>query len=272
MGLLNATLAPVRSNHAITVVRFHADELPVAATWLRIRPDDDQPMPAAIVPDGSTANGSWFPRNHGGVQEFAFAAAETFNAGSYDGVPPCPLTPHQTRRFVLEAWAGRPDVDGSRASAQLLLASSGGLTFTFDDDGFAASQPFGDFSAAELGHCAGCITVTAAIANATAFAQAGLVTWFGFRALTDPPAGKGGLLPYFALDSMLLGDQYSTRGNFSNTVNITFSNPGTYFVGIYGAWNGEYGFWFAEPGTETSLLRHFMLPPPPRIFAKTGSG
>ena len=208
---LSASLLPCRSSHATTVVQVRQADLPAAATWLRIRPADGQPMPAAIVPDGSTANGSWFPRRQqpggGEIQQFAFAAAEMFNAGSSDGVPPCTLTPRQTRRFTLEAWTGRADLDGSSAQ---LLASSGSLTFSFDDEGFSASQPFGEFTAAERG-ASGVVTVTAAIANATAFAQAQLVTWFGFRPLSHPPAGQSGPLPYFTIDSMLLGDQYESQ-------------------------------------------------------------
>ena len=179
--------------------------------------------------------GSWFERlspvGRDGlpeVQQFAFAGAEMFNSGDFDGVPPCVLKARQTRRFVLEAWSARSDLDGSRAQ---LLASSGSMTFTFDDLGFSASQPFGEFHAAELGP-PGVITVTASITNATAFTQAKLVTWGGFRPLSHPPSGMSGPLPFFSLDTMLVGDQYSTRINVSNTINISFSQPGTYFVGI----------------------------------------
>ena len=47
-------------------------------------------------------------------------------------------------------------------------------------------------------------------------------------------------MPSFELDTVALGDQYSTRLFPTPTANLSFSGPGVHYVGIYGAWNGGF--------------------------------
>ena len=59
--------------------------------------------------------------------------------------------------------------------------------------------------------------------------------WFGFRVLAQPPSGP----PTFRIDEDLLDAVYSTRLVSPPRVSLSLSLPGVYFVGMYGAFNGD---------------------------------
>lgn len=91
-----------------------------------------------------------------------------------------------------------------------------------------------------------------------------LVSWYGYlpapSAAADSTSAEN-KLPTFTLDTALVGDQYFTREFPKPSINVSFSQPGVHFVGIYSAWNGEYG---ESSGTG------IHLPPWPRD--STGKG
>ena len=88
-----------------------------------------------------------------------------------------------------------------------------------------------------------------------------IVTWFGFKPLPQPNDGppSSATLPSFSLDTNLLGGQYSPRQFPIPAVNFSVSRPGVYFVGIYGAWNGEYGYSSPKPENGVRTLHSFPL-------------
>jgi hypothetical protein len=128
----------------------------------------------------------------------------------------------------VEAWSDRNDLgDGAKAA---VLATSAPLTFTYDDKGFSSAASFVNFSAVETQF--GSVTITAKAGNNLTSANAKLITWYGYL-----PTPTGG----FSLDTAILGDQYTTREYPTPEVNVSFSQPGVHYVGIYAAWNGQYG-------------------------------
>lgn len=237
------------------------------------------PIGGALATDGALWFPLTAPKPAGqlpqGVQEFPFMGTGVFNAGNVRDVVPCNITaPRTIEQFIVEAWTDRSDLgDGSHAA---LLATSTAMTFTFDDLGFSAGLKFDTFAVTPSETVPGLMTVTAQPTNTTAYAYAKLVTWFAFRP-TAPPAqaqprrqpsrsahhpsssaaslelqagggqgdGQGdasarsGTFPSFTLDTVALGDDYSTRLFSTPSANVSYSSPGVHFIGIYGAWNGQ---------------------------------
>ena len=244
LQVLGAALRPSASRHVFTVLEIEQAGVPGATTWFRVRPaEPGGTMPTPVVPDGSTPSGQWFSRaaptgagvQPKGVQQYAFAAAQMENSGSEDGVPPAALEPRQVRSYVVEAWSDRTDLG---PNAGELLASSAALRFTFDDGGFSCGLRFEHFAVEE--HGPGRVTVSAMPSNASLYARAETVTWFGMR---PRPAAAAPALPSFSLDTMLVGADYSTRLLSPPRITLAFSSPGVHYLGIYGAWNGGYGYW-----------------------------
>eukprot|EP01043_Picozoa_sp_COSAG02_P060321 COSAG02_NODE_7856_length_2815_cov_4.052651_4_plen_134_part_00 len=71
--------------------------------------------------------------------------------------------------------------------------------------------------------------------------DAKLVSWYGYLPKTSDTGSVADNLPAFVLDTGLIGDQHFTREFPAPSINVSFSQPGVHFVGIYSAWNGEYG-------------------------------
>ena len=88
----------------------------------------------------------------------------------------------------------------------------------------------------------GSVMISAVPEDPAWFANAKLVTWYGYLpvAASGPPHGAPHL-PGFSLDTAILGEQYFTREFPKPSVNVSFSQPGIHYCGIYGAWNGPYG-------------------------------
>ena len=255
VAALVAALRPNASEHVFTVLEIEQASVPAAARWFRVRPArPGGSMPTPIVPDGSAPGEQWFARDfvRGAQQLYPFAAAQMENSGDFDGVPPCELAPHQTHAYVVEAWSARTDLGDPRTGK--LLASSVELAFTFDDGGFSRGLRFDHFVVTE--HGPGRVTVIATPNNATLFAKAQEVTWFGMRPHHHSVPGS---LPSFTLDTMLVGGHYSTRLLSPPRITAAFSQPGTYFLGIYGAWNGGYGYWFSDPMNGVRTFNSFPL-------------
>lgn len=116
-----------------------------------------------------------------------------------------------------------------------MLAASAPLTFVYDDKGFSSAASFVNFSAVEDQQ--GSVTITAKFGNPLTTANAKLISWYGYL-----PTPTGG----FSLDTAILGDQFTTREYPTPEINVSFSQPGVHFFGIYAAWNGQYG---ASSGT-----------------------
>ena len=141
--------------------------------------------------------------------------------------------PGHNLTLVVEAWSDRNDLgDGAKAA---VLAASTPLTFVYDDKGFSSAASFVDFSAVETQQ--GSVTITAKFGNPLTSASAKLISWYGYL-----PTPTGG----FSLDTAILGDQFTTREYPTPEINVSFSQPGVHFFGIYAAWNGQYG---ASSGT-----------------------
>eukprot|EP01047_Picozoa_sp_COSAG01_P079993 COSAG01_NODE_15385_length_1344_cov_1.915663_1_plen_215_part_00 len=157
---LRARLNPPASSRTVTVVEIEQASIPAGTTWFYLRPADDrgtQQMPTQIVPVGpNAASGQWFPRTApktagrepAGIQQFPFVGSSMFNAGNVAEIVPCNLSKAgrgrtiTTNSFVVEAWSDRNDLGDNSSSAASspvakLLASSPGMTFTFDDRDFS---------------------------------------------------------------------------------------------------------------------------------------
>ncbi len=243
---LVARLSHNTSEQHLAVVEINQTSMPPSAEWFRIRATTTlaEKYDRPCYPYSQC----WFHRtapkvaklhqNPLGIQQLAFNVLG-------DGRPGASIT------LIVEAWSDRTDLgDGSSAS---LLASSDPLTFTFDDHGFASQIHFGNFTAIE--NNIGTVTIAAKPADQTWYAMAKLITWYGY-VLTGSTGigGNGGnvlagesdkpgsrLLPAFSIDPNALGDQYTTREFSVPQINVSYSQPGIHFLGIYSAWNGEYG-------------------------------
>eukprot|EP01043_Picozoa_sp_COSAG02_P002325 COSAG02_NODE_54_length_43941_cov_54.857990_1_plen_317_part_00 len=222
--------------------------MPAATTWFRLRSAVGEDMPTQITGIDSVA-GLWFrrttPKPKGlspqGVQAFPFMGTGMFNAGNVPEIVPCNLSaPRSSQSYVVEAWSDRNDLsDGASAK---LLASSSPMAFSFDDLGFSTSLKFEDFAVADSASVPGMMTVTAQPNNATAFAMAKLITWYGFSPMPSATTGEQAVrddlhkltsaLPTFSLATSALGDQYTTREFPTPSVNVSYSGPGVWFVGI----------------------------------------
>ena len=265
---LGARLNPPAGTGPCTVLEVEQSTVPAAATWFRLRAagaTGADPVPPGGV--GERPGDVWFLRmperpvgqTPRGVQEFPFSSADVFNAGNVRDIVATNLTETQLHSFVVEAWTDRNDLgDGANAA---LLATSDSMTYSFDDLGFSTSLGFDQFRATDLQP--GLVTVAARPTNLTAFGMAKLVSWFGFEvaAATGVSAADNtiGKLPAFTLSVDTLGAQYPTRLMPSPAVNVSYSSPGAYFLGIYGAWNGWYGFSDAKPQNGVRTQNSFPL-------------
>lgn len=245
---LKAQLSPPASSGPCTVLEVQLASVPATATWFRLRSAVGEDMPTQITGIDSPA-GLWFrrttPKPKGlspqGIQAFPFMGTGMFNAGNIPEIVPCNLSASSSSQsYVVEAWSDRNDL-GDGVSAKL-LASSSPMTFSFDDHGFSTSLKFEDFAVANSASVPGMMTVTAQPNNATAFAMAKLVTWYGFNPMptvaTDKQSTRNELhqltsvLPTFSLATSALGDQYTTREFPTPSVNVSYSGPGVWFIGI----------------------------------------
>ena len=237
---LEARLSYITSEQHLAVVEINQTSMPPIAEWFRIRPTP--PLSNTLDRPCYPYSQCWFHRTAPkdakrhqtplGIQQLAFNVLG-------DARPGANIT------LIVEAWSDRTDLgDGSRAS---LLASSEPLTFTSDDHGFASQIHFGHFTAIE--NNIGTVTIRAKPANQTWYGMAKLITWFGYvltgssdgdtAAESDTSGSR--LLPAFSIDPNALGDQYTTREFSPPEINVSYSQPGVHFLGIYSAWNGEYG-------------------------------
>ena len=180
-----------------------------------------------------------------------------WNTGGLPTVQPTPCQSPQTVQFVVEAWRGRADLEPATA---VRLAASAPLAFTFDDRGFARGLQLVDFAAQDVPGEPGHVQITAVPNNATMYRnEARLVSWSGFQPAGTVDAASG--LPAFALDMGLLASgmrQYSTRYSSAPAINVSFSQPGVYYVGVYGVWNGEYGF--TDPKPNAGVRTYYSFP------------
>jgi hypothetical protein len=147
---LIVTLNPTSSDKPFSVAEVQQDSLPDSATWFRVRPS----LPTADPSNWHYGDKCWFhrtaPKNASaqqgptGVQQLPFSALA-------DAAPGTNIT------LVVEAWSDRNDLkDGSKG---VLLATSGALTFTYDDNGFSSKASFVNFTAVQT--MLGSITVSA---------------------------------------------------------------------------------------------------------------
>eukprot|EP01045_Picozoa_sp_COSAG04_P002527 COSAG04_NODE_92_length_26689_cov_12.755434_12_plen_577_part_00 len=264
---LAARLNPPASTGPCTVLEIERDSVPAATTWFRLRSaSSGQPMPAQMMGTDAGGEGLWFARTAPkagdagpkDVQQFPFQSTGEFNAGNVAQIVPANLSAEATTQsFIVEAWSDRNDL-GDGAAAKL-LASSAALAFAFDDKLFSKALGFDRFAVASPAAVPGMLTVTAQPTNATAMKMAKLVTWYGFEPPAAGAAAAAGSLPTFTLDTALAGFQYTTREFPTPTANFSFSSPGVWFVGIYGAWNGEYGFSFPKPENGVRTYHSFPL-------------
>eukprot|EP00040_Diaphanoeca_grandis_P028166 m.161880 g.161880 ORF g.161880 m.161880 type:complete len:971 (-) comp31257_c0_seq1:282-3194(-) len=277
---LVARVNPASNTGPCTVLELDQTSVPAATTWFRLRTAEGYDFPTPIMPvgpDWKASDGLWFvrtlPKSPGlapqGIQQFPFMATGMFNAGEVAKIVPCNLSGSPTNMsFVVEAWSDRNDLgDGNNAS---LLASSAAMAFVFDDLGFSQSLKFDSFAVANSVRVPGLMTITAQPNNVTAYAMAKLVTWYGFTPIPTAPTSermtelRDGVantvtFPSFTLNSQSLGDQYTTREFPIPTANVSYSGPGVHFVGIYGAWNGEYGYSSPTPNNGVRTYNSFPL-------------
>ena len=160
-----------------------------------------------------------------------------FNAGNVAEIVPCNLSQAGGGRtvtmnsFIVEAWSDRNDLGDRSRVANKLLASSPSMTFTFDDQGFSHGLQFDQFSMRDGDPGQG--TIYAHPTNDTLYGMAKLITWHGFLPIPGKSTPSRGL-PMFSLDVTLLASEYTTREFKQPQVNVSYSQPGVHFIGIYG--------------------------------------
>jgi hypothetical protein len=264
--LLHASLEPASSSGPCTVLQLQQSTVPAATTWFRLRrAEPNASMPAPIHPDRHSGAGFWFlrtpPKPAGQlpreVQQLAFQAAGMFNAGLEPTIVPVNLTGggRAQLKYVAEAWSERSDLATvAGAPPARLLATSAVMTFSFDDRGFSAGLHFQNFTATDL--APGWVTVRAHPSDAALYSLAKSVTWAAFQPTgrTNTSTGR----PLFALDTALQDSKFTTREFPHPEINVSWSQPGVYYVGIYGAWNGRYGFSYPKP--ENGVRTYFSSP------------
>ena len=185
------------------------------------------------------------------IQQYPFSGSSMFNAGNVAAIVPCNLSINTTRTiinnsYIVEAWSDRNDL-GDGAAAKL-LASSVSMSFDFDDKGFSHGLQFDRFKMVDRDPGQGTIYAHPTAVNeggSTLYEMAKLITWHGFLPIPGKVTGRG--LPMFSLDVTLMASEYTTREFPTPQVNVSLSQPGVYFIGIYGAWSGQYGFNYPAP-------------------------
>ena len=263
---LHAWLEPSSNAGPCTVLQLEQSTIPPATTWLRLRrAEPGASVPAPIHPDRHSNLGIWFlrtPPKHPGqlprdVQQLAFQAAGMFNAGLEPVIVPVNLTGggRAQMRYVVEAWSERGDLVAGPVPVPpaRLLASSAVMTFSFEDRGFSGLH-FHNFTVTAV--TPGWVTVRAQPSDPALYRLARSVTWAAFQ-----PTGRANassLRPLFSLDTAQLNDKYTTREFPHPEINASWSQPGVYYLGIYGAWNGRYGFSFPKP--ENGVRTYFSFP------------
>jgi hypothetical protein len=227
VAVLRAHLLLNASTRSGAVAEVEHASVPPGTTWFHVRPATPPPP----KPDG-LLHSLWYARTAPkpvgqqpqGLQQIPFGASCEFAAG-------CVYQSQRNFSFVVEAWSDRNDLGGPGTPA--LLAQSAPLLFEFDDRHFASGLRFLNFSAVE--HAPGHVTISCLPNSATLYAMAEQITWFGYGVATDPPTG----LPTFTIDERLADGVYSTRLVSPPSISVSLSSPGTYYVGMYGAFNGD---------------------------------
>ena len=255
-AVIDATLEPSTSNHPYSVIRINDSSVPTNTSWFRL---DVSPAPSAPSPPGPCWDECcewpcWFQRTPGSaggsassgrgataLQEFAFKAAPSH-------------VPSVTTQVVLEAYSVRGGL-GDDAAAKL-LGRTAELQFHFDDQGFARALSLVNFSVTE--RRPGQLTISATADNATAWKQAQSVAWSGYVNVTSPPTATGP--PRFIMDNLQSTQVYSAKLQLG--LNLSYSLPGLYFVGVYGVFNGDYSGGAGEhPAIGTKTEGQFPLDP-----------
>jgi hypothetical protein len=225
--LLRVELLANSSAREWAVLEVQHASVPAATKWFRVAPAS----PTAAPGGGCGGGGCWLPRTAPkpagqlpqGVQQLPFRASCEFDTG-------CVLA-HHNYTYVVEAWSDRSDL-GDGASATLLAASPP-LLYTYDNHGFASGLRFGNFTASE--HAPGHVTVACLPNSPALFAMVGQIVWFGYRVASEPAAG----LPTFSIDEDAVDGVYSPRLTSPPRISVSYSFPGVYFVGMYGAFSGD---------------------------------
>jgi hypothetical protein len=233
---LTVQLQQSQSTRPCAVVQIEQVTVPAATQWFCLRgisphwafPDRMHPE-QNCSPTCAKDVEQWFARTQrNGTQDHAFYGSQSTISGS---------GARTVNTFVVEAWTARTDL-GDKARAQL-LATSPPLTFTFDDKGFSESVDMGLFSAqdGEPGE-----STVFALPNRTnaAWQQVETITWSGFHFREYVTSG-GVTRPAFAFSEGVLFQTFTPRQHRTVHVNISFSSPGIYYLGMFGVWNGVYG-------------------------------
>ena len=269
LAVIDASLEPTTSSRPYSVIRINEGSVPPDTRWYRL---DVSPAPSAPSPPGPCWDECckwpcWFQRHASTgtrAQEFAFKAAPSHMASV-------------VTRVVLEAYNVRGGLSDNETAK--LLGQSAELEFQFDDQGFARSLSLVNFSVAE--HRPGLVMISATANNATAWKQvtpspslplspslphslphspwdgsqqAQSVAWSGY--VPNPPGASGP--PSFAMDSLQSTQVFSARLQLA--LNLSYSLPGLYFVGVYGVFNGDYSGGAGEhPAIGTKTENQFPL-------------
>eukprot|EP01052_Picozoa_sp_SAG31_P030172 SAG31_NODE_3073_length_4714_cov_2.744529_4_plen_273_part_00 len=219
VAVLHAHLLANSSTRSAAVAEIEHASVPHETRWFFLKPTVPPTKPDGLL------HGLWRARTQPkptgqlpqGVQQISFDAACEFAAG-------CDTSRHNYS-YTVEAWSDRNDLGGP--GTPTLLARSAPLNFHYDDRGFKNLR-FVNFSAVE--HGPGHVTISCVPNSAELYSMAEQITWFGYDVETTPPSG----LPTFRINQAQIDSVYSARLVSPPSISLTFSDPGTYFVGIYG--------------------------------------
>jgi hypothetical protein len=240
---LTARLQQSQSTRPCAVVQIEQATVPAATQWFCLRGDSphwafpDRMHPRQnCSPHCATDVEQWFARTQqNGTQDHAFYGTQSTISGS---------GARTVNTFVVEAWTARTDL-GDRARARL-LATSPALTFTFDDKGYSASVDMGPFSAQDGDPGESTIFAVPNRTNA-AWQQVETITWSAFYFKEYDVTSNGVTRPVFAFSEGVLFETFTPRQHRTVHVNVSFSSPGVYYLGMFGVWNGVYGYTSPAP-------------------------
>ena len=241
-GAFTARLQWAESPRPCAVVQIEASGVPAQSNWFRLRgvsPGWTFPIFCDSYPDCDKGpTDQWFPRTQQNLTQYAFYGTQSTISGS---------GARSVNTFVVEAWTSRSDLGDS--SQARLLAKSPALVFTFDDKGFSRGLDMGPFSATDTE--AGEAIVVAHPTRTDAWSMVELMTWSGWHFTGKHTAASK--RPVFAFSEGLLFEQFTPR-QYPLTpddrhvhLNVSFSSPGIYYLGMYGVWNGVYGYTAPAP-------------------------